>query len=100
MLNRLATLSAAALLATLAGVPVFAQGHDHGAHGNHQGHGDAQAAAPAKSTTKAVDPVCGMEIEKASAVAKSVYAGKTYYFCSEDEKAKFDKDPESFLKKG
>jgi transcriptional regulator GlxA family with amidase domain/YHS domain-containing protein len=37
-------------------------------------------------------PVCEMEVDKASA-PKSVYAGKTYYFCSEDHKATFDAAP-------
>ncbi|HEV2845490.1 MAG TPA: YHS domain-containing protein, partial [Thermoanaerobaculia bacterium] len=65
-------------------------------HGNHaMGKNNAAAAA-----SKVTDPVCGMKIDPATAAAKSVYAGKTYYFCSKDEKAKFDKDPEAYLKKG
>ncbi len=177
MLKKIATLSAAALLATFAGVPVLAHAHDHSAHGQGEAHGKAEAgqcphhqavsssmtqamalldealatkdhaqmtakatearkqlagmqehmakceamckemkctmdhgamnhgamnqpaAQPAKDT-KVTDLVCGMKIEAANAAAKSVYAGKTYYFCSQDEKVKFDKDPESFLKKG
>jgi YHS domain-containing protein len=63
-------------------------GHDHTAMG-------AKDAAG-----KVTDPVCGMKIDAATAAAKSVYKGKTYYFCSQDEKAKFDKDPEAYLKKG
>ena len=70
--------------------------------GHGEGHsmmspGAAVEAAPAKNT-KVKDPVCGMEIDSATAAAKSVYAGKVYYFCSQDEKAKFDKDPEAYLK--
>jgi P-type Cu+ transporter len=48
--------------------------------------------------SKMVDPVCGMDIDPANAAATSVYAGKTYYFCSKDEKDRFDKDPEKYLK--
>ena len=33
-----------------------------------------------------------------TAAGKSVYAGKTYYFCSKNEKVAFDKDPETYLK--
>jgi Cu+-exporting ATPase len=70
----------------------------HEGHAGIEGHDHGMAAAqPAK---KVVDPVCGMEIDPATAAGKSVYAGKTYYFCSKDEKAQFDKDPEKYLKKG
>ncbi|HVG08240.1 MAG TPA: YHS domain-containing protein [Thermoanaerobaculia bacterium] len=47
-----------------------------------------------------VDPVCGMEVDPATAAGTSLYAGKTYYFCSKDEKAQFDKEPEKYLKDG
>jgi Cu+-exporting ATPase len=47
-----------------------------------------------------VDPVCGMDVDPATAAARSDYKGKTYYFCSKDEKERFDKDPEKFLKDG
>jgi Cu+-exporting ATPase len=59
-------------------------GHDHAAMG-------ASAAA------KVVDPVCGMTVDPAKA-PKSTYAGKTYYFCSADDKAKFDKNPKAYAK--
>ncbi|MFQ5862280.1 MAG: YHS domain-containing protein [Candidatus Brocadiales bacterium] len=44
---------------------------------------------------KVFDPVCGMEIDKASA-ATSEYEGSTYYFCSEMCKANFEKAPKKF----
>ena len=43
------------------------------------------------------DPVCKMVIEDKDAVATSLYNGKTYYFCAEQCKEAFDKDPESYL---
>ncbi|MFP5286180.1 MAG: YHS domain-containing protein [Thermoanaerobaculia bacterium] len=46
-----------------------------------------------------VDPVCGMKIDPKTAAGSSTHAGKTYWFCSKDEKAKFDKDPGAYLKK-
>jgi YHS domain-containing protein len=46
------------------------------------------------------DPVCGMEADPKTAVAKSDYKGKTYYFCSQGCKKAFDKDPEKYLKNG
>ncbi|HJX28359.1 MAG TPA: YHS domain-containing protein [Thermoanaerobaculia bacterium] len=69
-----------------------------GGHAGHAGHG-AAATAQAKPE-QVTDPVCGMKIDAKTAAGKSVYAGKTYYFCSADEKAKFDKDPQKYLKKG
>ncbi|MEE9201359.1 MAG: YHS domain-containing protein [Candidatus Brocadiales bacterium] len=42
---------------------------------------------------KVLDPACGMEIDKSSAIAVE-YEGDTYYFCSEMCKTKFEKNPE------
>lgn len=42
------------------------------------------------------DPVCGMQVTEASAVAKSEYQGKTFYFCSQACKAAFDRNPEKY----
>ena len=47
-----------------------------------------------------VDPVCKMTIEDKDAVATSSYEGATYYFCTEQCKEDFDKDPEAFLSRG
>jgi YHS domain-containing protein len=41
------------------------------------------------------DPVCGMFVDPKTA-PKSEFEGKTYYFCSLEDKATFDKDPGSF----
>ena len=47
----------------------------------------------------AIDPVCGMEVDKEKAAGKSEYNGETYYFCSPGCKAAFDKDPEKYIGK-
>lgn len=73
---------------------------DHAGHAGHAGHGTPAGAAGTAAAAKVVDPVCGMKIDPATAAAKSVYGGKTYYFCDKGEKAKFDADPEKYLKKG
>lgn len=44
------------------------------------------------------DPVCHMQVDQNTAAAKSDYQGKTYYFCAPGCKAKFDKEPEKYLK--
>ena len=54
--------------------------------------------ADKKASGKAVDPVCGMEIETAAAVT-ATHQGKTYYFCTEDNRAKFLKDPGRYTAK-
>ncbi|MFA5867344.1 MAG: ATP-binding cassette domain-containing protein [Actinomycetota bacterium] len=44
----------------------------------------------------AVDPVCGMSIEKDAAVTKN-YQGIDYYFCSAGCAREFEEDPDKFL---
>jgi Cu+-exporting ATPase len=43
------------------------------------------------------DPVCGMDIDPATAAGKSEYKGQTYYFCSLGCKKSFDKEPEKYI---
>ena len=45
----------------------------------------------------ALDPVCGMDVDKSQPAATSEYRGTTYYFCSRGCKVAFDKDPEKYL---
>ena len=47
----------------------------------------------------AIDPVCDMEVEIATAQWKTEYQGKTYYFCSPGCKRSFEKAPEKYLNK-
>jgi Cu+-exporting ATPase len=46
------------------------------------------------------DPVCGMDIEPATAAGKSEYNGQTYYFCSSGCKQSFDQDPARYAGNG
>jgi Cu+-exporting ATPase len=48
---------------------------------------------------KAVDPVCGMQVNPAAAAGHTEYAGETYYFCSTGCKRSFDAAPEQFTAK-
>ncbi|MHB8508352.1 MAG: YHS domain-containing protein [Candidatus Dormibacteria bacterium] len=43
------------------------------------------------------DPVCGMDIEEASAAGTADHEGKTYHFCSAQCQAKFEADPKSYV---
>ena len=44
----------------------------------------------------AFDPVCHMNVEPENAAGKSQHNGSTVYFCSEQCKEVFDKDPEKY----
>ncbi len=48
---------------------------------------------------KAVDPVCGMEVDPKKAAATSQYQGETYYFCAPGCKEMFEKEPQKYVKK-
>jgi len=58
--------------------------------------------APPGATTTATpkDPVCGMEVDPASAAGRSDHAGMTYFFCSASCRRKFDQDPGRYLPGG
>ncbi|HEY9785996.1 MAG TPA: heavy metal translocating P-type ATPase [Candidatus Obscuribacterales bacterium] len=44
------------------------------------------------------DPVCGMSVQPASAAGKHEHAGTTFFFCSKHCLAKFQAEPEKFVK--
>jgi len=47
--------------------------------------------------TTAIDLVCGMTVDTATAEYRSFHDGKPYYFCSAGCKVSFEKDPEKFI---
>lgn len=57
----------------------------------------SEAAAGGKHV-RATDPVCGMSIAGSDAGPHARYAGKTWYFCSESCRAKFEQAPARFAK--
>lgn len=70
----------------------------HKMHGGKMGAGTTGMASTTATTAKITDPVCGMEVDKANAPT-ATFKGQTYYFCSEDDKAKFLKNPEQYAAK-
>ncbi len=54
------------------------------------------ASAPVSTNPHPLCPVCGMNVDPASA-PKSVFKGKTYYFCSDDDKKTFDAAADKFV---
>ena len=60
--------------------------------------GNLAAAPPAEVPThEALDPVCGMTVDVASAVYRSAFEDTTYYFCSAGCLARFEEDPARFV---
>ncbi|MGB7934836.1 MAG: YHS domain-containing protein, partial [Gammaproteobacteria bacterium] len=59
----------------------------------------AQATAPAAQETaaQAIDPVCGMSVDIATAAHHTEHAGRMYYFCCAHCQHRFEKEPERYL---
>jgi RND family efflux transporter MFP subunit len=84
--------------------PAPAAGEGHGKHGPHP-ESVAGSTAPKegvvpKTAALPVDPVCGMTVQPAEAKAAgrvSEHKGKTYYFCADSCKRRFDANPGAFL---
>ncbi|UGY20005.1 heavy metal translocating P-type ATPase [Bradyrhizobium septentrionale] len=80
--------------------------HDH-SHADHHHHGAAahsccggkhdHDAAPAEAAF-AIDPVCGMKVNPATAKHRFSYKGEEYLFCSGRCRECFEAEPEKFLK--
>ena len=54
-------------------------------------------AAPVVMGAVAIDPVCGMKVQPATAAGSYEYQGKTYYFCATSCLTKFRTDPVHYL---
>jgi Cu+-exporting ATPase len=50
-----------------------------------------------ESLVMALDPVCGMRLERALAPSSTVYGGRKYAFCSDSCRATFLRDPDHYL---
>jgi Cu+-exporting ATPase len=48
---------------------------------------------------EAIDPICGMSVDTTAGKPKFDYQGKTYHFCCNGCRTKFEADPESYLAK-
>jgi YHS domain-containing protein len=44
-----------------------------------------------------IDPVCGMKVDEKSAQFQTQFAGKRYYFCSEECRKEFEADPGEYI---
>ena len=61
--------------------------HAGGEHGHHH-------PEPAGAGVK--DPVCGMTVDRHAGNPTSVFAGRTWHFCGNHCKHRFDEEPELF----
>ena len=57
----------------------------------------AELVSDRRRPSMAIDPVCKMTVEPATAAAQTTYRGQTYYFCAVGCKRKFDTEPEKYL---
>ncbi len=65
--------------------------HQHGEDGER---GATRAGQPAPDGER--DPVCGMPVDPARAAGTRSVMGRTFYLCSNDCLAKFDRDPMAY----
>jgi Cu+-exporting ATPase len=66
--------------------------------GSQQGSRLVMLGATAPPAAKQKDPVCGMDVDPATAKHRLEHAGKTYYFCCSGCLEKFRSDPGKYLK--
>lgn len=76
--------------------------HSHG-HGDHHDHGaDAHACCGGHDKpaviAPAIDPVCGMKVNPATAKHRFAYQGHDYFFCGGRCRERFEAEPEKYFK--
>lgn len=71
--------------------------HDKHAHGHSHAPGHGRVDQNQAASTRAIDPVCGMTVDPATAKHRFAYKGQDYFFCSAGCRTKFEADPEKFL---
>lgn len=73
-------------------------GHGHGQSHDDQS-GQAPGGQPMIPTGLATDPVCGKQVDPASAKS-SVHQGSLYFFCSAEHRNLFEAEPDRYIKHG
>ncbi len=66
--------------------------------GSPQGHGRAQGCDHENGVARAIDPVCGMSVDRQNAKHRFAFRGQKYFFCSGRCRERFEAEPEKFLK--
>jgi len=71
--------------------------HDHG-HGDGAGHACCSSRAADASRSAVIrDPVCGMTVDPAAGKPWTEHGGRTFHFCSQSCKTKFETAPQDYL---
>jgi len=73
------------------------EGRSHDKSANHGTHGHSHAQGHDHGAARAIDPVCGMTVDPATAKHRFAYKGQDYFFCSAGCRTKFEANPEKFL---
>jgi protein SCO1/2 len=60
----------------------------------------ARNVAQPPTSAKATDPVCGMKVVATDQSPHGTYGGRTYYFCSDSCRERFEKAPKKYLAGG
>jgi len=68
---------------------------DHQTHHNHHQHASGDCCGG--KVHKMKDPVCGMDVDPATARHRATYEGQDYFFCSGGCKTKFEAAPATYL---
>ncbi len=56
-----------------------------------------ERSSPHEEAAVTTDPVCGMKIEDNHPKFELQFAGKKYFFCSEDCRKEFEEQPEQYI---
>jgi YHS domain-containing protein len=71
--------------------------HDHHAHSHKHADGTDCHCDSVTDEGSAIDPVCGMSVEKSSSSLTAEYRGETYYFCSPGCRSSFVANPGAYI---
>src|SRR6478736_1797126 len=69
----------------------------HSAHPDNSSPATTFGLPLARAGETAIDPVCGMTVDPASAAGSFTHSGTTYHFCSQHCLTKFRADPGKYL---
>jgi YHS domain-containing protein len=76
---------------------MLGQAHGRADVGAHGASGVPPTGA-SRATPQDVDPVCGMTVDKSTALAATL-EGRTYYFCSLSCRQRFEASPDAYVAK-
>ena len=66
-------------------------------HSHNAGHAERPRERKHVDHSKALDPVCGMSVDRTTTTHRADHDGQTYHFCSAGCQAKFAADPNRYL---